>query len=127
MTTRWLGSGFVIAACGLMLAGAACGADQVSPAAQEEAQSIFKARCAMCHGPGGKGDGPAGMALNPRPQNWTDAAWQKATADAEIEKAIVGGGQAVGKSVLMPANPDLKDKPEVVKALVGIVRGAAGK
>ena len=50
MTTRWIGSGFVIAACGLMLAGAACGADQVSPAAQEEAQNIFKARCTMCHG-----------------------------------------------------------------------------
>ena len=81
----------------------------------------------MCHGASGKGDGPAGMALNPRPRNWTDPAWQKATPDAEIEKAIVGGGQAVGKSVLMPANPDLKDKPEVVKALLGIVRGFAAK
>ena len=124
MTTRWIGSGFVIAACGLMLAGAACGADQVSPAAQEEAQNIFKARCTMCHGAVALA---AGMALNPRPRNWTDPAWQKATPDAEIEKAIVGVGQAVGKSVLMPANPDLKDKPEVVKALLGIVRGFAAK
>ena len=36
--------------------------------------------------------------------------------------AIIGGGPAVGKSMMMPANPDLKDKPEVVEGLVRIVR-----
>jgi mono/diheme cytochrome c family protein len=111
----------------LILAAPARGADQISPAAEKEAQDIFKNRCTICHGASGKGDGPAGAALNPKPRNWTDAAWQKATPDEEIDKAILGGGQAVGKSVLMPANPDLANKPEVVKALGQIVRGFSGK
>lgn len=31
--------------------------------------ALFTANCASCHGPDGQGDGPAGMALNPRPRN----------------------------------------------------------
>jgi len=128
MTMRWIRSGLVMAGyAALVLAAPARGADQISPAAEKEAQDIFKNRCTMCHGPGGKGDGPAGVALNPHPQNWTDGAWQKATSDDVIEKAILSGGQAVGKSVLMPANPDLANKPEVVKALRQIVRSFAPK
>ena len=128
MTMRWIRSGLLMAGyAALMLATPARGAEQISPAAEKEAQDIFKNRCTMCHGPSGKGDGPAGVALNPKPRNWTDAAWQKATPDEEIDKAILGGGQAVGKSVLMPANPDLANKPEVVKALRQIVRSFSGK
>ena len=32
------------------------------------------------------------------------------------------GGQSVGLSPMMAPNPDLKDKPEVVKGLVQLVR-----
>ena len=39
-----------------------------------------------------------------------------------IAKVIVEGGAAIGKSPMMTANPDLKDKPEVVKALVAKIR-----
>ncbi|MEO8137278.1 MAG: c-type cytochrome [Betaproteobacteria bacterium] len=125
---RWIRSGLLMAgSAALMLASPARGAEQISPAAQKEAQDIFKNRCTICHGESGKGDGPAGAALNPKARNWTDAAWQKATPDEEIEKAILGGGQAVGKSVMMPANPDLANKPEVVKALSQIVRSFSGK
>ncbi|HSP96176.1 MAG TPA: c-type cytochrome [Candidatus Dormibacteraeota bacterium] len=128
MTMRWIRSGLLMAGyAALMLATPARGADQISPAAEKEAQDIFKNRCTMCHGASGKGDGPAGVALNPKPRNWTDAAWQKDTPDEAIEKVILGGGQSVGKSVLMPANPDLANKPEVVKALRQIVRSFAGK
>lgn len=126
MTTKmWMRSGLTMAGALLLLAGAAPAADQVSPAAQKEAQEIFKARCTMCHGEGGKGDGPAGAALNPKPRDMTDPAWQKSVTDEHIEKIILGGGQAVGKSVLMPANPDLANKQEVIKALRQIVRGFA--
>ena len=34
-------------------------------------KKIFKTRCMICHGPKGKGDGPGGKALAPRPQNLT--------------------------------------------------------
>lgn len=119
MTTRWL-----LAVAFLMTLAAPAGADdQSAPAVQKEAQQIWTSRCAMCHGATGKGDGPAGVALSPKPRDMTDPAWQTSVTDEHIEKIILGGGQAVGKSVLMPANPDLANKPEVVRALRQIVRG----
>lgn len=32
-------------------------------------KTIFQARCAVCHGPQGRGDGPAALTLIPRPVN----------------------------------------------------------
>jgi mono/diheme cytochrome c family protein len=112
----WLG-------CGV----AAWAADQVSEAAMKEAKEIWQTRCATCHGQGGKGDGPAGAALNPKPRDLTSEEWQKSVTDDYIQKIIVDGGQAVGKSPLMAANPDLASKPEVVRGLTKIVRELAGK
>ncbi len=77
----------------------------------------------MCHGPQGRGDGMAAESLNPKPRNYGDQAWQASVTDAEIATAIVKGGQAVGKSATMPGNPDLAAKPEVVAALVALIRG----
>lgn len=76
----------------------------------------------MCHGSGGRADGPGAAALNPKPQTFVDAAWQDEVKDDEIAKAIVGGGVAVGRTPGMPANPELQAKPEVVAELVKIVR-----
>jgi mono/diheme cytochrome c family protein len=90
-----------------------------------EAEQIFNTRCVTCHGASGKGDGAAAAALNPKPRDYSDKAWQAATTDDMIAKAIVEGGAAVGKSPLMPPNPDLKDKPEVVKGLVAKIRSFA--
>ena len=64
-------------------------------------------------------------ALNPKPRNYSDKAWQAATKDEDIAKAITGGGPAVGLSALMPPNPDLVDKPMVVQALVDKIRSFA--
>jgi mono/diheme cytochrome c family protein len=38
---------------------------------------VFSQNCAMCHGPEGHGDGPAGQALNPRPRNLVEGPWKK--------------------------------------------------
>ncbi|MEW6268007.1 MAG: cytochrome c [Thermodesulfobacteriota bacterium] len=95
--------------------------------AQAEARELWASTCVSCHGPSGAGDGLAAVGLPAKPASFTDAAWQKRISDAEIERAIVGGGAAVGKSPLMPANPALASKPEVVAALLGLIRsfGAA--
>jgi mono/diheme cytochrome c family protein len=91
------------------------------------AESVFKTRCSTCHGETGHGDGPASVALNPKPRNYTDGEWQKSVTDEQLKKTIVGGGAAVGKSPLMVPNPDLADKPDVVEGLVKIIRGFAPK
>ncbi|HEX5102033.1 MAG TPA: c-type cytochrome [Polyangiaceae bacterium] len=90
--------------------------------AKSEAQKTFMGRCVVCHGEKGMGDGPGSAALNPKPRNYTDAAWQASVTDDQIKNVIVNGGAAVGKSPLMPGSPDLMAKPEVVAELAKIVR-----
>lgn len=91
--------------------------------AKSEAHTMFRARCQVCHGEKGTGDGPGAAALNPKPRNYTDASWQASVTDEQIKNVIMNGGAAVGKSPIMPASPDLQAKPEVVAELVKIVRG----
>jgi len=119
-----LGTFLVVAAAHADDAAAAAAAAAAAEAT--EAKSIYDSRCVTCHGAGGKGDGAAAAALNPPPRDLTLAEWQNSVDDAHIEKIITAGGPAVGKSPLMPPNPDLVAKPGVVKELRKIVRGFGG-
>jgi mono/diheme cytochrome c family protein len=115
----------VAAAAALLATLAGCKQDpfaNVTPAARGEATQIFATRCTPCHGPTGRGDGPASAGLTPKPRNFTDPKWQAAVTDEHIEKIVQYGGAAVGKSPAMPSNPDLTSKPEVVAALRAHVR-----
>jgi mono/diheme cytochrome c family protein len=97
----------------------------MDPAA--EAKQIFGVRCQTCHGMSGKGDGPAAASLQPPPADYTSAEWQGKISDERIAEAIVKGGAAVGSSPMMPPNPDLAAKPEVVAELVKMIRGFAAE
>lgn len=57
----------------------------------------FEQFCVACHGATGKGDGPAGASLKPKP---TDFAASKLT-DPNMFKIIKEGGTAVGRSAMM--------------------------
>ena len=46
--------------------------------------------------------------------------------DEQLRKTITMGGAAVGKSLIMPASPDLDEKPEIVEGLVKLVRKFGG-
>ena len=92
------------------------------PSPTEEARTLFNTLCATCHGADGLGNGPGAAALTPKPRNYTDKAWQASVTDDQIKQTIVMGGAAVGTSPIMPAQPQLKEKPEVVAALVQIIR-----
>lgn len=87
-----------------------------------EAEELFAMRCQTCHGPEGAGDGPGSAALTPKPRNFQDQEWQASVSDEHIANIIQFGGAAVGKSPVMPGNPDLTSKPELVQALVGVIR-----
>ena len=101
--------------------GEAIGENGPTPA--QQAKLLFDNVCSTCHGLDGSGNGPAAESLNPKPRNYTDAAWQAATTDEEIKKIIVEGGTAVGKSGMMPPQPQLKDQPEQLAEIVKIIRG----
>lgn len=96
-------------------------------AAHGEAKALFESLCFTCHGLTGHGDGPGAAALDPKPRSFADVAWQESVTDEQIQKAIVFGGAAVGKSPMMPAQPQLKGKTEVLAELTEIVRGFRGK
>lgn len=51
--------------------------------ATEAGKKLFQKQCYICHGTKGKGDGVAGMSLNPRPANLTSDKFQSQT-DGEI-------------------------------------------
>jgi mono/diheme cytochrome c family protein len=111
----------------LIVLGIGCGKDSLPPqAATDEAARIWRDRCANCHGERGLGDGEGAKVLPVRPRALGDSGWQSSVSDEHIAKVILEGGQAVGLSPLMAANPDLRTKPEVVDALVLYVRDLAG-
>jgi len=91
------------------------------------AADLYARRCASCHGEDGLGDGPAAAALDPKPASFADPAWQRGIEDEGIDRAIVEGGAALGKSPLMPPNPDLADDPDTVAAIRELIRGMVGE
>lgn len=93
-------------------------------AAPVQAEALYKQYCASCHGPDGKGKGPAAAALPVKPADHTNPAVMSKIPDADLFKAIKEGGQAVGKSPAMPPwGGTLKD--EQIHALVAHVRSLA--
>jgi len=92
-----------------------------------QAQQMFASLCATCHGIDGTGKGPAAAALNPKPRDYTDPAWQASVTDDVLKETILKGGALVGKSPMMPGNPQLADHPEVLDDLVRIVRSFGKK
>lgn len=89
-----------------------------------DAAERFATLCASCHGANGAGDGPGAAALNPKPRNLTDLAWQQATPDDRITKVIKSGGASVGLSATMaPWGAVLSD--EEITAVVAYIRTMA--
>lgn len=53
-------------------------------------KTLFETHCLACHGPQGRGDGPGGKALNPRPADLTAAGTQN-KRDVQLLKIIENG------------------------------------
>ena len=97
-------------------------AAMASPDDVARARTLFAARCQMCHGPKGQGDGPMAAMLSPKPRSFAERAWQAQATDEHIAAIILRGGQAVGRSAAMPAMPELSQKPADLAGLVQWVR-----
>jgi cytochrome c(L) len=70
-------------------------------------KQIFMQICTPCHGPEGRGDGPASVSLDPKPRNLTDPGYMAPLNDRYLFELISRGGIAVGKSPQMPAQTAL--------------------
>lgn len=64
------------------------------PKVIEQGKKVAQVNCASCHGNTGKGNGPAAMALSPKPADWTSKKVQDET-DGEIFWKITTGRGAM--------------------------------
>jgi mono/diheme cytochrome c family protein len=73
-------------------------------------KELYTKHCAGCHGPTGKGDGPAAAALTPKPTDFTNKAYMAGLKDQYLFDLVQKGGAAMGKSPLMtPFGSKLKE------------------
>lgn len=87
---------------------------QVSPIAGTDVARTYAAQCAPCHGASGKGDGPAAVAFNPRPADFTDPGLFEGRSDAELVTIIAEGKGAMPPFGALPS--------DLIAALVQYVR-----
>jgi mono/diheme cytochrome c family protein len=53
--------------------------------------TVFSQNCSPCHGPQGRGDGPAAKALKPSPRNFHDQSYMATRTDAQLLEVIRKG------------------------------------
>jgi high-affinity iron transporter len=82
---------------------------------QDDGEAIYGQQCAMCHGPAGGGDGAMAAAMDPKPTNLADSAFQKARTDEQLATAI-GDGKG-----LMPGYK-AQLSADQIQALVSYIR-----
>ncbi len=85
---------------------------------------VYQQFCSLCHGVGGKGDGP-GAQTDPPPADHSDRAYMASLSDAHLYQVIAQGGASVGKSPLMtPWGGVLSD--EQIRDLIAHLRALSG-
>jgi mono/diheme cytochrome c family protein len=84
----------------------------------EQGEKVAKINCVSCHGAKGKGDGPAAVALNPKPADWTSKRVQD-MSDGEIFWKMTTGRGAMPAWRHLPGN----DRWSIVR----YIRTLAGK
>lgn len=72
-------------------------------------ESVYKARCAGCHGATGAGDGKAAEKMKDKPKDWTKGEGLKGLTDQQVFDVIKKGGPAIGRAKTMIAFPKLSD------------------
>lgn len=86
-----------------------------------EGAALYARYCAVCHGDGGRGDGPNARWLAVPPANHSDAAAMAARTDDRLFDAIASGGYPLGRSAAMPAFGATLSRSEI-RALVRHIR-----
>jgi mono/diheme cytochrome c family protein len=80
-------------------------------------KQVYQARCVLCHGPEGKGDGPAAAALNPKPRNHTDGAYMNSRTDEQLLEVIHNGKGAMPAWKAVLSEKEMQDVLKYVRTL----------
>ena len=81
-------------------------------------KAIYERHCMACHGPQGKGDGPAGKMLKPPAADFTSAGSKK-KSEADFKAAVENGkaGTAMGAWKNQLSQPEMRDVLRYVSTL----------
>lgn len=100
----------------------AAAAAKASPESIANGEVLYKRSCQMCHGPAGKGDGPAAKTLKGKLPDLTDKALMAKESDADIHELVSNGKKSeIGN---MPAMAK-RLKPEEITDIINYVRTLA--
>ena len=85
----------------------------------DEGKTVYngKGLCAQCHGVTGKGDGPAGLPLNPPPTNFTDPTFQASRTDGQLFTTVKDGIPGTG---MLSFNPSIINDTETWQVIAYI-------
>lgn len=102
-TATLVPGGFAAAESGASakVAATQAGAHAVATADVERGRKVFAQYCAICHGPTGGADGPAGRGLAPPPRNFQIGDFRYGGTDRDIFEVISNGAASKGGSPLM--------------------------
>jgi mono/diheme cytochrome c family protein len=88
---------------------------------REAGRLIYNSRCWPCHGPTGRGNGPAATALKPPPADFTDPSQVIARSGSRLYKALTSG---VPGTAMAPQPLAEKEKFDVIAYLRSLVKYA---
>jgi mono/diheme cytochrome c family protein len=98
-----------------------------NPALMARGQALYAQSCATCHGTDGKGDGPGGAGITPKPRNFAvKGAWKNGTRLEDIYKTLDEGIK--GSSMASYSYLSKKDRmalAHVVQSLGSFDHGAS--
>lgn len=67
------------------------GPPKKTPELLEQGKASYETNCAACHGEKGKGDGPAGAVLEPRPRDLVAGSFKQGSQPAQVFETITKG------------------------------------
>ena len=94
--------------------------------AQARGKTVYDARCAECHGADGKGDGPSGFYLSPRPRDFSSAKYKirstetgSVPTDDDLIRSVRQGlyGTAMPAWDRILSDTEIQDVVEYVKSM----------
>lgn len=84
-----------------------------------EPAELFQRQCVACHGKKGRGDGPAAIALTPRPKDLTDKETMDQLSDEELLEVLTKGRGAMPGFGAILTPDELRAMAEYVRQLSG--------
>ena len=76
-------------------------------------RALYEAKCQLCHGADGRGNGPAAAVFNPKPRDFTNPAFWENNAEEKIKRTV-----KTGKGMMPAFNLD----DDEIKAITDYMR-----